>query len=128
MKSPETAMLSYARLARISKEKNQAQGVERFLVLTGIAACHAGWLTIANLCFQRLRESFPLNQLAKGTSFASALRSEEGQAYSKQVQRICSPEQAEFLLVSAGDGLLIGELEEKVISVLSGELWEKTTG
>ena len=47
MQNHELAMLAFARLARISHDKHQATGRDRFLLLAGERACKAGWPDVA---------------------------------------------------------------------------------
>jgi len=93
----ETAMLTFAHLARLSFEKRQAIGAHRFLLLAGAAACRSGWLDVAERCRDIIVTQNPQHFLSHSTSFADALRQPDNAGYFQQLERFCSFEQAEHL-------------------------------
>jgi hypothetical protein len=98
MRDHERAMLAYARLAALSDEKRQLPGRDKFLVLTGAAACHAGWPDVAARCRDLVLLHNPAHLLSRFDTFAAALRSGELDLVLKRLQRMCSYEHAEHLL------------------------------
>lgn len=98
MQNHELAMLAFARLARISHQKSQAAGRDRFLLLAGERACMAGWPDVARRCRDLVLLSNPRHLLAKTDSFADCLRSEAGAEFFPTLQRFCTFERAEHLL------------------------------
>ena len=102
MVNQETAMLAYARLARLSHERQQPLGRDRFLVLTGASACYAGWPEIADVCRRLIVSHNPRHFLADSASFADALRDPANRGYFDRANRLCSFEQAEHLLAPLG--------------------------
>lgn len=98
MQNHELAMLAFARLARISNDKNQASGRDRFLLLTGERACMAGWPDIAEQCRELVLQSNPRHLLSKSATFADCLRSEEGAEFFPTLQKFCTFERAEHVL------------------------------
>lgn len=94
----EHAMLMYARLAAISQEKQQLQGRDKFLILTGAEACRAGWPEVAERCRASVIANNPAHLLNRYESFPSALRDEEFSVFLKQLERFCTHEKAEHLL------------------------------
>jgi hypothetical protein len=98
MQNHEIAMLAFARLARISHDKHQAAGRDRFLLLTGERACMAGWPEIAKRCRELVLLSNPRHLLSKSATFADCLRSEEGTEFFPTLQKFCTFERAEHLL------------------------------
>lgn len=100
-------MLSFARLARISHEKPNSIGRDRFLVLTGREACLAGWLDVADRCRELVVARNPHHFLRQTASFPDALRDEANEGFFTTFDTFCSFEQAEHLLAQNG-----GSLEE----------------
>ncbi|MEZ6050142.1 MAG: hypothetical protein R3C02_01955 [Planctomycetaceae bacterium] len=94
----ERAMRLFARLAAVAALKQQPIGRDRFLVLTGIAATRAGWPDVATRCHEIITSKTPKHIVCHYASFADALRDEDFQTFTKQVERFCSPERAELLL------------------------------
>lgn len=105
----EAAMLAYARLARISAQKQQRLGTHRFLLLTGMAACRAGWLDVAERCRAIIVAENTKHFLLHSATFADALREPENVGYFTQLERFCSFEQAEHLLIDNGGPVLVTE-------------------
>ena len=91
-------MLAFARLARISHQKSQAAGRDRFLLLAGERACMAGWPDVADQCRELVLQSNPRHLLSKTDSFADCLRSEVGAEFFPTLQKFCTFERAEHLL------------------------------
>lgn len=102
MPDHERAMLAYATLARISAEKQQLDGRDRFLILAGAAACRAGWLEVAARCRELVLAHNPHHLLAGHSSFPDAVRSDEFAPFLRQLERNCGYERAEHLLREVG--------------------------
>ena len=98
MRDHETAMLAYARLARLSHERKQTAGRDRFVILCGREACLAGWADVAASCRDLLLESNPRHLLSHAASFPDALRDSENERFFQQLEAFCPFEQAEHLL------------------------------
>lgn len=117
----ETAMLTFAQLARLSLEKRQIIGTHRFLLLAGAAACRAGWLDVAERCREIIVAQNPQHFLSHSTSFTDALRQPSNAGYFLQLERFCSFEQAEHLLNNNG-GLVGITLESTAGAAALNEL------
>lgn len=102
MFSPELTMSTFLRLAKISDERGQILPRNKFLILSGAAACSAGWLTIAKQCRAVVLVDNGSHILNRYETFPDALRSAEFQVYLKQLMRFCSMERAEHLLEGQG--------------------------
>ena len=98
MRDHETAMLTYARLARLSHERKQTAGRDRFVILCGREACLAGWTDVAASCRDLVLESNPRHLLSHSASFPDALRDSENERFFQQLEAFCPFEQAEHLL------------------------------
>ena len=98
MQNHDLAMLAFARLARISHQKSQAAGRDRFLLLAGERACMAGWPGVAEQCRELVLQSNPRHLLSKTDSFADCLRSEAGAEFFPTLRKFCTFERAEHLL------------------------------
>lgn len=98
MRNHELAMLAYSKLARISHEKQQFIGRDRFLILAGQSACRAGWLEIAEQCRDLVLRSNPRHLLSRADSFPAAIRDSDNDGFFSQVESFCPFEQAEHLL------------------------------
>ena len=112
MADHERAMLAYVTLARISAEKQQLDGRDRFLILAGAAACRAGWLDVAARCRELVLAHNPHHLLGAHSSFPDALRSEEFDPFLKQLERNCGDERAEHLLRELGVEPLVADTPE----------------
>lgn len=102
MHDHEIAMSAYVQLAVISGRKHQAPARDRFLLLAGIEACHAGWLDVANECHKRIIAANPAHQLHLHATMADALRDADFQQLAAKWERYCPFEQAEHLLMQLG--------------------------
>jgi hypothetical protein len=91
-------MLAYARLARLSHERKQPVGRDRFVILCGREACLAGWLNVAAVCQELILTSNPRHLLSHSASFADALRAPDNARFFRQLEAFCPFEQAEHLL------------------------------
>ncbi len=100
--NPERAMLLYAELASIASRKQQPIGRDRFLILTGLAATHAGWPDVAARCQELIAARAPRHLITHYPSFAHALRDDEFAPFVRQTERFCTPERAEHLLTEMG--------------------------
>ncbi len=115
-------MLAYARLARLSHERRQAAGRDRFVILCGREACFAGWTDVAARCRELVLASNPRHLLSHSDTFPNALREPDNERFFSQLENFCPFEQAEHLLrennqtlestaeVSAGE-IALAELE-----------------
>eukprot|EP00913_Durusdinium_trenchii_P013378 g12559.t1 len=91
-------MLAYLTLARVSDEKQQANGRDRFRILAGVAACRAGCLDVAERCRELVIEGNPKHLLARFPTMPEALREPEFAPFLRQLERFCGYEQAEHFL------------------------------
>ena len=97
MPNHDLEMLTYLQLADLSQRKRQTLGSDKLLVLAGVAACKAGCLPVAARCREIVIQHHPRHLLARYSSFADALRSDEFAPLLKRLQKLCSFEAAEFL-------------------------------
>lgn len=95
-------MLAYLMLSRVSDEKLQPGGRNRFWILAGIAACRAGRLDVAARCRESVIASNPQHLLAKYPTIPDALRDAEFEPFLRQLERFCGIEQAEHFLRQQG--------------------------
>ena len=102
MHDSAAAMLVYARLAQLSRERAQWPAAARFLLLTGIEACRAGYLDVAELCRQRVLASQPRHQVGRSATFPGWMRSPDFPPLARQLERFCTLERAEALLEQNG--------------------------
>lgn len=125
MPNHDLAMLAFATLADISRQRGQQSGCDRFLLLAGQAACHAGWLDVAERCRLIVLAHNPHHLLGRYESFPDALRAEDFQPYLRNLERFCSYEHAEHLLQGLGlDSITLaadGNYGEKSLALLSQE-------
>lgn len=125
MLNQETAMLAFARLALLSHHRQQLSGTEKFVVLTGFAACRSGWLDIATQCWPLLVSLNPQHFVVRAGSFPNALRDPSLSNFISVIDRFCSFEQAEHLLDGHGgipqldDGVAAGDLAARDIQQIS---------
>lgn len=98
MRNHEIAMLTFARLARISHETPHPAGRDRFLVLAGKEACLAGWLDVADRCRDLVLMGNAHHFLSQSETFPDAMRDESNAGYFATFDSFCSFEQAEHLL------------------------------
>ena len=110
MRNHEIAMLTFARLARISHETPNPAGRDRFLVLTGREACLAGWLAVAERCRDLVLAGNAHHFLSHSETFPDAIREPSNAGYFSTFDSFCSFEQAEHLLSQNGE--LIEELPD----------------
>jgi len=103
VRNHEIAMLTFARLARISHETPHPVGRDRFLVLAGREACLAGWLDVAERCRALVLAGNAHHFLSQLDTFADAMRDESNAAYFATFNSFCSFEQAEHLLTENGE-------------------------
>lgn len=118
----ELSMVAYAKLARISHDKNQTVGCDRFLALTAKAACFAGVLDVAERCRDLVAISNAHHVLAKAASCVEAVRDKNNAAFFQALDRFCSFEHAEFLLESLDDVLDVSAATADARSVAAVEL------
>ena len=91
-------MLAFARLASESGQRQQPTGQVRFLILTGIAACRAGWSSISKRSRERVLALNPNHLLGNYESMEVALRDAEFASFLTHLDRFCTFEKAEHLL------------------------------
>lgn len=103
MRNHEIAMLTFARLAKISHETPHPVGRDRFLLLAGREACQAGWLDVADRCRTLILAENPHHFLSHSDSFPEALRDPTNNGYFAVFDSFCSFEQAEYLLTRNGE-------------------------
>lgn len=103
MRNHEIAMLTFARLARISHETPHPLGRDRFLVLAGREACLAGWLEVAERCRSLVLAGNVHHFLSHNKSFPDSIRDESNAGYFATFDSFCSFEQAEHLLADNGE-------------------------
>ncbi len=94
----ETAIGAFARLAEISQQKGQFIQRDKFLLLTGIAACRAGCIDIAARCRDIVLAHNPQHLIRRYDSLPDALRSDDFETFHNQLERFCTFEKAEYLL------------------------------
>jgi hypothetical protein len=102
MRDHEAAMCAYAQLAALSHEKQQALSRDRFLLLTGVEACRAGWPAVAMACHASLMAHRSPIQVTLFASFEDALRDEDFRRLADHWERWCPFERAEHLLADLG--------------------------
>ena len=125
MRNHETALLAYCRLARLSHEKKQTVGRDRFLVLAGREACLAGWVDVAARCRELVLASNPRHLLSRDATFPEAIREPDNGKYFAKLQAFCPFEQAEHLLRSGNewpdlnDGQSAGDYAIEQLSVIA---------
>ena len=103
MRNHETAMLAYARLARLSHDRKQPVGRDRFLVLTGREACFSGWIDVAARCRELVLANNPQHLLSHDATFPEALREPDNGKFFAKLEAFCPFEQAEHLLHASDD-------------------------
>lgn len=91
-------MLAYARLARLSHDRQQTAGRDRFIILCGREACFAGWLDVATACRDLVLAANPRHLLSHTDSFPDAVREPDNERFFAQLEAFCPFEQAEHLL------------------------------
>lgn len=99
MQDQELAMLAFVRLAALSEEKQQLIGRDKFLILTGVAACRAGWPEVAERCRELVLHNNKMHIVGRSPSFPDAMRNDEFATFVKHLDRFCTFERAEHLLL-----------------------------
>lgn len=94
----DLSVARYLRLADIAQLKGQLNGRNRFLLLAALDACHAGLLSVATLCRDRVLRDEPRHLIRRFPTIPDAIRSEDFQPFARRLARFCSREQAEHLL------------------------------
>jgi hypothetical protein len=124
----EAAMTAFARLAKVSQQKQQFSQRDKFLLLTGIAACHAACVDVAARCREIVLANNPQHLIRKYESLPDALRSEDFEAFHSQLDRFCTFEKAEHLLDEFDAGGAVGESAIRTVEQLRESLnstgWE----
>ena len=114
-------MTAFARLAEISQQKQQFPQRDKFLLLAGIAACHAGWLDIAQQCRAIVLEHNPQHLVGRYPTFPDAIRSDNFETFHKSLERFCTFEKAEHLLGDIDPDLAM--TPEQVRDLLAAANW-----
>lgn len=115
----------YFQLARISDQKSQLIPRDKFLVLTAVEACKAGYLEIANRCHSIIVKHNPNHLLKNYPDFADAMRDDDFTHFEELLnKRFCNREQAEHLLYQAQDESL-KTYEQPDDSVLATEILQE---
>lgn len=109
MHEHDRRMLAYVALARVSDEKQQPIGRDRFLILAGVAACRAGWLDVAARCRELVIAGNPRHLLGRFDSLPDALRDSDFEPFLRQLERFCGYEEAELFLQKQGLALPGGD-------------------
>lgn len=129
MQDHERNMLAYVMLADLSQQRRQLQGRNKFLILTGSAACRAGWPEVANRCHILVLADNPSHLLGRFELFTDAMRDADFQSFLKQLERFCRYERAEYLLAELQIEPIVPSTEsekttgEYALSILSGPDW-----
>jgi len=98
----ERMLLNYLFLAAESHQKKQIPGRDRFLTLSLITACEAGFTELAEQCREIIIRDSPPHLLSRYANAIEAMQSEEFQVFAKQMRRFCTSERAEQLAVGLG--------------------------
>jgi hypothetical protein len=98
MRDHEEAMKVYVQLAVVADEKHQPMVRDRFMLLSAVEACRAGWPEVAARCRERLIATNPVHQASRHPTMANALRDAEFQQLVVQHERYCPFEKAEAML------------------------------
>lgn len=128
MSNPDLALVRYLELAKISQAKRQQAGSDRFLILSGVAACRAGFLDVAELCRSRVLEHNPHHLLNQWPTLPDAIRSPDFAGFLRQLERFCPAERAEMLLSELGADVALREeasAQEVALKQLSDAVWER---
>ena len=91
-------MVAYAKLADLSQQKQQAIGRDKFLILTGAAACRAGWPAVGDRSAVLVLAHNPNHIISRYPLFVDAMRDDDFLTFLRQLERFCSYERAEHLL------------------------------
>jgi len=95
-------VLNFLFLAAQSNRKQQRPGCDRFLLLSLIAACRAGFPELADQCRELIIQRNPHHQMNRYSNAIEAMQNEEFQTLAKQLQRFCTSERAEQLAQGLG--------------------------
>lgn len=124
----EAAMTAFARLAEVSQQKQQFNQRDKFLLLTGIAACRAGFIDIAARCREIVLAHNRQHLIRRYASLPDALRSEDFASFHIQLDRFCTFEKAEHLLSEFDSGSMPGadahHSAEQLRQSLNSSNWE----
>ncbi len=94
----------YFQLAEISQKKKQFHPRDKFLVLTAVEACKAGYLEIANHCHKIIIDHNQNHLLRTFQNFADAMRDDDFLKFAKSLEKtFCNRERAEHLLFQAAE-------------------------
>ena len=90
MPDHERAMLSYAQLSVLSQQKGQLPSRDKFLILTAVSGCRAGWPAVAERCRELVLSHNPAHLIGHSTTFIAAMRSVDFETFLKQLERFFS--------------------------------------
>lgn len=126
----DVALLAFAKLAEISKAKQQLLPCDKFLVLAGAEACRAGYPRLAARCRELVLGHNHAHLLKRFSDFPAALADADFQTFLKQLARFCPLERAELLLqqldidVRALAAAENANLEIAAADLLQGPVWD----
>jgi hypothetical protein len=98
MLNHDAIMLAYVKLAGVSQSRGQLGPRDKFLILAGVTACHAGWPLVANRCRELVLAHNPAHLLGGYETIAAALNDADFLTFLKQLSKFCPFEQAEHHL------------------------------
>jgi len=102
MHDHEGAMVTFAKLAAVSHDRQQLTQRDKFLLLAGAAAIRGNCVDVAARCRQLVLLNNPQHMIGGFDSFALALADTDYQTFHRQLQRFCSYEQGEHFLEQQG--------------------------
>ncbi len=102
MSSDERQLLNFLFLATQSHQKKQIPGRDRFLILSLITACEAGFPELADQCRQVILRDSSHHLISRYANAIEAMQSEDFQVFAKQMRRFCTTERAEQLAQGLG--------------------------
>ena len=127
MPAYEQEMTNFLQLAWISHEKQQLPPRDKFLILTGEAACNAGWPQVAAECRKLVLENNPAHLVGNYDTFVEAMMSDDFVTYLEPLHRFCSFEQAEHLLNEL-DAIPMSDPPDDTHAICSRLLWNLSGG
>ena len=102
MRDHEGAMVTFAKLAAVSHDRQQLTQRDKFLLLAGAAATQGKCTDVAARCRQLVLLNNPQHMIGSYENFATALADADYQTFHRQLQRFCSYEQGEHFLEQQG--------------------------
>ena len=102
MHDHEGAMVTFAKLAAVSHDRQQLTQRDKFLLLAGAAATQGNCVDVAARCRELVLKNNPQHLIGGYENFSLALADPDYQTFHKQLQRFCSYEQGEHFLEQQG--------------------------